>query len=425
MYENVCKLPLTSDLFAQALHPTEPLLAVGLAAGHVEVFRLPSGAAKEDGTREVGNIKTAWRTKRHKGSCRSLGFSIDGKALYSAGTDGIIKEASTSTGQVTSKLAIPYHNNRGSQEIDAPALLHVICPQTLLVGTDSSALHLFDLRSGGGSTPSQKPQQTFHPHADYISSITPLPPNDSSTSGFAKQWVSTGGSTLTVTDLRRGVMVKSEDQEEELLASVLVSGLGAKPGGSKGDKVVVGGSSGVLTLWERGIWDDQEERIVVDRGVGGGESIDSLALLPEGDRGAKHVAAGMGDGTIRIVRLGLNKIVAEIRHDEVENVMALNVEATGGSLISGGGQIVSVWTETVEDEDEEEVDGQKSSGSSEDEEEEAEDSSSDEEERFRGGKGHSSSKQRKKRRLNGTELTSLKKSKATSNKPVWSFSGLD
>lgn len=79
-----------------------------------------------------------------------------------------------------------------------------------------------------------------------------------------------------MTDLRRGVLVKSEDQEEELLSSVFVGGLPAKPGRSKGEKILVGSGNGVLTLWERGVWDDQDERIVVDGGRGKGGSVASV-----------------------------------------------------------------------------------------------------------------------------------------------------
>jgi WD repeat-containing protein 55 len=183
-----------------------------------------------------------------------------------------------------------------------------------------------------------------------------LPPTETSTSGFSKQWVTTGGTTLAVTDLRRGILVKSEDQEEELLSSVFVGGLPSKPGRSKGEKVLVGSSNGILTLWERGVWDDQDERIIVDGGRGGGESLDSLVVMPEGiGDGGKNVVVGLGDGTVRIVQLGQNKVMGEpLRHDEVEAVVGLGFDV-GGRLISGGGSIVKVWQETLnlDDEDEE------------------------------------------------------------------------
>lgn len=87
MFENLCTLPLSSELFTQAVHPKEPVVAVGLSGGHVQSFRLPSTASHdddEDGATSVIStdtsiIDTEWRTRRHKGSCRSLCYSTDGE----------------------------------------------------------------------------------------------------------------------------------------------------------------------------------------------------------------------------------------------------------------------------------------------------------------------------------------------------------
>jgi hypothetical protein len=117
MFDCLCTLPLSTDVFTQAIHPTEPVVAVGLSSGHVECFRLPpvagdvsdeeSEAAATASENGYGHIDSAWRTRRHKGSCRTLGFSFDGETLYSSGTDGIVKAASSETGRVFGKLAIP------------------------------------------------------------------------------------------------------------------------------------------------------------------------------------------------------------------------------------------------------------------------------------------------------------------------------
>jgi hypothetical protein len=127
--------------------------------------------------------------------------------------------------------------------------------------------------------------------------------------------------------------------------------------------VLVGSSNGVLTLWEKGVWDDQDERIIVDGGRGGGESLDSLVVMPEGvGDGGKNVVVGVGDGTIRIVQLGPNKVIGEpLRHDEVESVVGLGFDV-GGRLISGGGSIVKVWQEkmTLDDDDEDSDDAETS-----------------------------------------------------------------
>lgn len=137
-YENVCTLPLKADLFAQAIHPEEPIVSVGLSSGHVETYRLPSNERSDadddedddDGSNGgnvnggdqnfegssclsatsstgSGHIDTIWSTRRHKGSCRCLTFGVDGETLYSAGTDGIVKAAKVETGVVVNKIVIP------------------------------------------------------------------------------------------------------------------------------------------------------------------------------------------------------------------------------------------------------------------------------------------------------------------------------
>ncbi|ORY01264.1 hypothetical protein BCR34DRAFT_494037 [Clohesyomyces aquaticus] len=423
MFDTVCTLPLSHDLFAQAIHPEEPIVSVGLASGHVYTYRLPAGASDDGSDADTtlasengfGHIETAWKTRRHKGSCRTLGFGVVGDQLYSAGTDCIVKAADVGTGNVTAKIAIPRDPANGQP--DYPSLIHALSPQTLLLATDSSALHLYDLRALGPAA-SPKPQNTFNPHDDYISSLTPLPPTAASTSGFSKQWVSTGGSTLAVTDLRRGVMVRSEDQEEELLSSVMITGLPSR-GTSVGEKVLVGGGTGVLTLWERGVWDDQDARIVVDRSPGGGESLDSIALVPEGvGAGPNLVAVGLGNGGLRFVKIGPNNVVAELKHDELqaEAVVGLGFDVTG-RMISGGGKMVKVWHEKVwidEEDDEDEEDETNGiskrahdSDSDDDSDKHMEEESSEEEK---------SSKKRKKRKRN--------KGKQAKGNGILGFSGL-
>lgn len=180
-----------------------------------------------------------------------------------------------------------------------------------------------------------------------------------------------------MTDLRRGVLVRSEDQEEILLSSCFISGLPARKNStSKGEKLVVGGGDGVLTLWERGVWDDQDERITVDRSAGGGESLDVVRVLPQDvGPGGKILAVGMGDGKVRFVKLGPNKVISEIQHDEVEGVVSLDFDVAG-RLITAGGSTIKVWHEKVDEDNHAYVDGDMKR-SAEDSDENSDDDDSD------------------------------------------------
>lgn len=225
---------------------------------------------------------------------------------------------------------------------------------------------------------------------------------------------------MAVTDLRRGVMVRSEDQEEELLCSVMVTGL-SKKGTSVGEKVLVGAGNGVLTLWERGVWDDQDERITVDRTPGGGESLDSLALFPSGvGPGGKVVAVGLGNGMIRLVKVGANKIIGELSHDELEKegVIGLGFDADG-RMISGGGKTVKVWGEKGPEDDqedeEEEEDFAGASGAKREHGSDSDDGS--DEEMGSGSEDEKPSQKRKKRKRN--------KGKQAPGHGILGFSGLD
>lgn len=283
------------------------------------------------------------------------------EALFSSGTDGLVKAASSSTGRVFSKIAIPPSKANLS---DAPSLLHALSPQIIILATDSAALYTYDLRQSNHIE--SKPAQKYQPHDDYVTSITSLPPHASSSSDFSKQWISTGGTTLAVTDLRKGVICKSENQEEELLTSIFVGGLPIKPGRTSGEKIILGDSSGFLTLWEKGFWEDQQERINVASRKADTCALESLALIPDNiSDGGKNIVVGIENGDISIITLGSNKITSTLNHDEIEGVVALDFDVEN-RLISGGGTYVKVWQKKFS-----------SSDSTTDDEEDEEESSSD------------------------------------------------
>lgn len=377
-FDNVCTLPLTSDLFTQALHPNKPLLTIGLASGHVQTYRLPSTTEQEsclsselqprresiNGTSSIlsqrrrsstasenglGSIDTIWKTRRHKGSCRALTYAPDGNTCYSGGTDGLIKAFDAESGRVTSKIAVPVPPS-SDEDIDAPTVLHVLTPRHLIVTTDSGALHIYDLEDSGKAI-SPTPSHTHHPHgAEHVNAIVPIPPGKGSTSGYPKQFITVGSTTLSVVDIRKGVVATSEDQEVELSSVTLLEGL--KSGGtSVGSKVLIGQADGVISLFERGVWGDLDERLVADRE---GASIDALCEVPVDflpvmgklKMNEKIVAAGLDDGRVRFVRVGRNAVIYEwdLKHDEMEGVISILFDQTENRMITGGGQTVKIWT---------------------------------------------------------------------------------
>lgn len=393
MFENVCTLPLTGALLCQALHPTEPILTVGLYNGRVQSFRLPPAVKPNPEellkgpdcllTNGKATIETLWETRRHKKGCRALAYTPDGSgksqpcpgcgfqysarlikpviiAMFSAGADGIVKHFESATGRVISKAAIP--------DSDEPSVIYAIDPNHLLVGCDSGALHLYDVRADGLSA---RPSRSTNPHGDAISSINPVPPFEDEyfqkpSSSFPKQFITTGGSTLAVSDLRNDKVVESEDQEDDLLCATYIPGLGMK--GAKENALAVGGSMGVVTLWDRGSWDDQQDRVVISKE----ESVDAVVAVPaEAGYGSPHgkaVFAATGDGKVTMFDAGRRQAIegGELRHDDMEGVVAMGFDCFN-RLVTGGGKVIKIW-EDLKDLQEE---GEDDEDSSEDEDEDS------------------------------------------------------
>jgi len=64
----------------------------------------------------------------------------------------------------------------------------------------------------------------------------------------------------------------------------------------------------------------------------------------------------MGNGQIRFVQIGSNKVVDQVRHDDVEGVIGIDFDV-GGRMISGGGSVIKVWHEKVDEDNGGYVDG--------------------------------------------------------------------
>ena len=72
-----------------------------------------------------------------------------------------------------------------------------------------------------------------------------------------------------------------------------------------------------------------------------------MAVAPDFLGKGKLVAAGLSNGQVKFVRIGPNKVVSEVVHDEIEGVVGLGFDVEG-RLVSGGGQVVKVWHEAAD-----------------------------------------------------------------------------
>ena len=333
MYDTVCNLSFAAQINTLAVHPTEPTIAVGLVSGHVEARRLSSAQANQEaeleprvrrGSDGIGIVEALWKTRRHKGSCRSICFDHDGTKIMSTGTDGIVKGADAQTGRVEWKLRAPQKQAKTALK-DQCDLLWCPSPQTLALSTENDALHLYDLRQLSTS----RPAQSFVPHAKDISSLTPLP------SSVAQQCLmTTGSSSIAITDLRKGLLQDREMGEESFASCSLPA-----------DGIVVGGERGLLRFWTDArnlpieLGSSSETRVHLIKN----ETIDTLCTPP------KHgtlLAAGLGDGSIKLVDFRSRKIVASLQHDDIEPVVGLGFESEG-RLVSAGGQNIKIWQEST------------------------------------------------------------------------------
>ncbi|RMZ80419.1 hypothetical protein DV737_g3040, partial [Chaetothyriales sp. CBS 132003] len=302
-----------------------PVLSVGLSSGHVYTYRLPSIGSGDDTVDSVtkqihepvvnGHGRGA---HEHELGPPPIISSIRRSSTASENGLGSIEEmwktrrhkgscralafnhdGSMSYSAGTDGLVKAYDTATGRvawkialPEIDedAPSSMYALSPQALLLGTDEGKVYVYDLREAAGA----KPSHEWAPHG---------------------------------------------------------SEPGLKKGGtSVGEKLVVGQADGVISLWERGVWGDLDERIVIDRA---GEGVDSLCEVPEGfgkeklrRTDEKIVATGLASGHIHFARIGRNRVLHswEIVHDEIEGVIALGFDV-GRRLVSGGGQTIKIWTE--------------------------------------------------------------------------------
>ncbi|CAM9857558.1 unnamed protein product [Pylaiella littoralis] len=249
------------DLPEQALelsfHPNRDVIASGLVNGKVSLH-----------TYSPEGHQLALELSHHRDSCRTVLFSEDGSALFTASKDKSIVQAGE-TGQVTWR-----HERAHDWPVNS---LHNVSEGILASGDDQGVIKIWDTRVKSEVT-------KFDVNEDFISDFATNEAND-------KLLATSGDATLAVFDLRQKRLEgRVTNQEDELLSIQIVK---------HGSRVVCGTQNGVLVSWPWGTWGDRSSRF-----RGHPHSVDTLLTLDE-----DTVLTGSSDGIIRVVSIQPDKFL--------------------------------------------------------------------------------------------------------------------
>lgn len=362
-------------LFSFAAHPTQPVVLSGLATGHLFCHRYNPEILTEKLQKARNNIKKsqkeglrvsqlsnkwwlvvkrfdepeddsgveiAWKTKRHKGSCRLVLFDVRegqvGELLYSVGTDHIIKKAASETGRVTSKSEISSHFD------GKDAITNLTLSQShpfLLAGSENGHIFVFDADNLGLANLKFKVENV---HEDAINKILPMP------SVSAYHYLSLGSTTLAHIDIRKGIITQSDDQLDELLNMCYPNAFIDK---EKNDVALVAHGEGIVSIWKNSAnqFSDQLSRIKVNKNA----SIDAIVpTMNAGDDELKDcVWCGDSEGLLHRVNYKTGKVRETRVHsaavgklggmDEV-NQLDIDFEYR---LVSSGMDSLKIWSDEL------------------------------------------------------------------------------
>ncbi|ODV90799.1 hypothetical protein CANCADRAFT_2525 [Tortispora caseinolytica NRRL Y-17796] len=259
----------------------DDVLYTGTALGRVQAWK----AGDE--------LVPLYAANRHKGSVR--GLQVLNQRLVTVGSDRVIKLADSSTGQVISKLSASV-NPQSALKTVPTTVTFMNNNRIIAVGTEGGDLQVYDSRA------SITPNLTVpNIHGDSVSSIVPLYHSN------PFQCLTSGGATVAHIDIRQHgwkrnpVLLKSENQEDELLCGTVLPGAGPTASRHTGT-AGFGTASGVLTLWY-GRWDDQQLRVPLSKDEP--DSIDCVVPIE-----STMLAAG-GEGYVWEVDVKSSKVLNE------------------------------------------------------------------------------------------------------------------
>ena len=125
-------LPHRALAFGLDFHPTERLLAAGLITGQIRVYSCADDGASAE--RRLG-------AKPHADACRSVKFSPDGGALFSAGSDRSVQRRDLETNRPVWKLRAAHAS--------AVNVCTPLGPHGVGTGDDEGAVRVWDVRQRG------------------------------------------------------------------------------------------------------------------------------------------------------------------------------------------------------------------------------------------------------------------------------------
>lgn len=383
----ILEINYPDPLFSVAAHPTRPIIAQGLATGHVfcteydaekleekqqqtrdnyvreqqEAFKKGKISSVIKSVSQLSHkwwsviddissindplVKTLWKTKRHKGSCRSIIFdpleSSLGENIYTAGTDHIIKKANTETGKVSGKVDISKDFIDSTDAVTK--LCHSATSAMILAGTEGGHVLVYDSSNLSKSSIKFKVPQA---HDDCINHILPMP--DVS----AYHYLTLGSTTLSHIDIRKGIVTQSDDQEDELLSMCYASD---HVNDHKNDVVLVSHGEGIVTIWKnsKNHWRDQLSRIKVNKGA----SLDAIipSMNCDTDEMTNSIWCGDSDGLLHRINYKVGKVVETRVHSNtaakygaVDEVGVLDIDYNY-RLISSGMDSLKIWSDQVQE----------------------------------------------------------------------------
>ncbi|KAI5963784.1 JIP5 [Candida pseudojiufengensis] len=363
-------------LFTAAAHPTKPILISGLATGHLycntydpTILEAESEKKKEEiaeleekvyasGLTPVVSksisetkkkwwkivednselptdsldIKTNWKTKRHKGSCRHAIFDPRpdhlGEYIYTCGTDNVIKKANTESGKVVGKVDVveDYYDSKDK----LTKLCHSNTHSFILSGTEDGNVLVYDSSNLSANNLKFKVQSAHDDSINHILSMTSSP----------YHYLTLGSTTLSHIDIRKGIITQSDDQEDELLSMSYTT---EEISDGKSDTVLVSHGEGLITIWKnsKNKLRDQLSRIKLNKDV----SIDSIIpTMNNSDEDMENsVWCGDSDGMLHRVNFKKGKVVeTRVHSKDGDEVGILDIDYDY-RLISAGMDTLKIW----------------------------------------------------------------------------------